>query len=548
MDRIWADLLSCGAMEAFEDVVGQCGLYPLLSALAQASDWLNYSTETVSYDTLDKAILASRFWDPEGDIVVRFFKQAVDDSEFAHARVLLRHGLDVHRRVDGTTAIEHACTPPLVVGLCATNSGKAFLRSLLDYSNSERLRDFPPDKQGLSLSLLHRVASSSDEPGLGWLIRELVAKGADINAINPSLDPELRVPPIAHHVCAESFYCATTLLEMGADPSLGDFVDAIHFATMQANVALLKAILSYSRINQGKIDWMKSYGWEVNGVYYEGTNLHYACHFGHLECTKFFVEEGLIGPETIASTAYTPLHFAALNDSADMIDYLVSKDSGVNVMTTSNCTPLHFAASGGHLEATKALVRLGASNSIDVDGRSPRMYAESRGHHNTVQFLDGTFQDPNHSEQQAKITRGELRARRKRMKEAIEVGNLMACSVGLDDGCPLDDGILGTGSCSPLSYALIKRREVIAQLFIACKASTLVPFICDEGRYQGALQYASGRQELISVLPLLLRRHLEEEDDIAGFSGLLFCAVNARNEEGGRLILEHLVENSDRIG
>ncbi|WAO88456.1 NACHT domain-containing protein [Fusarium falciforme] len=533
-------------MEVFEEAVGQCGLNPLLSALTQASGWLKYSTGIVSSDTLDKAILASRFWDPEGEIVVHFFKQAVEDREIARARVLLRHGLDVHQRAGGTTAIEHACAPPLVVKLCTTSIGKAFLQSLLDHSNSERLRDFSPDKQGLSL--LHRVASPSDEPGLGWLIRELVAKGADINAMNSSLVPKRRAPPIAHHVWARSFYCATSLLEMGADPSLGDDFDAVHFATMRVNVAFLKAILGYSRANHGKIDWTKSYHWKVSGRYWEGTHLHHACHLGHLECTKFFIEEGLIGPETVASGAFTPLHFAAISGSADIVDYLVSKDSGVNVMDTINTTALHLAASRGHLEATKALVRLGASNSIDVDGLSPRMCAESQGHHEIVQFLDGTFQDSNHPEQQARMIRVESRAWRKIMKEAIEADNLTACRAGLDDGCPLDEGILGTGSCSPLSYALIKRREGISQLFIERKASTLVPFVRQNHFYKGALGYASGRRELVSILPSLLSRHLEEGNSMYGFAEPLWHAVGARSEEGVRLILKHLLENSGRIG
>ncbi|EEU46553.1 uncharacterized protein NECHADRAFT_37523 [Fusarium vanettenii 77-13-4] len=459
LDRIWADLLSCGAMEAFEDA--------------------------------------------------------------------------------------HACTPPLVVGLCKTGSGKAFLQSLLNHSNSERLREFPPGPQ--MLSLLHRVASSSDEPGLGWLIRELVAKGADINAMNPSLDPGLRVPPIAYHVWADSSYCATSLLQMGADPSLGSVYDAIYFATMRVNMALLEAILDYSRAGNGKIDWTKSYHWKVNGVYWEGTNLHYACYLGHLECTKFFIEEGLIGLETVESTGHTPLHFAAISGSADIIDYLVLKGSGVNVMaSTANYTPLHFAAHAGHLEATKALVRLDASNSINVNGLSPRMCAEFQGHHKIVQFLDGAFQDLNHSEQQAKIIRA--RTRRKRMKEAIEAGDLAACRTCLDDGCPLDEGILGTGFCSPLSYALIKGQEGIAQLFIERNASTLVPFIQENHFYSGALNYASSRRELVLILPSLLSRHLEEGDSMHGFACPLWHAVGARNEEGVRLILEHLLENSGRIG
>lgn len=545
LDNIWADLLSCGAMEAFEDAVRQCGLYPLLSVLTQANRWMTNTTDIVSDDTLDKAILASRFWDPDEAIVVRYFKQAVEDSELAHARLLLRHGLDVHQREGGTTAIEHACTPPLVVELCATDSGKAFLQSLLDHSNSERLRDFCLD--GV-FSLLHRVASSSDEPGLGWLIGELVAKGADINAMNPLLDPELRVPPIAHHVREKSFYCATFFLEMGADPSLGDVYDAIHFATRLDNVALLKAILGYSRANQGKIDWTKSYPWELNELYSGVNNLHCACLLGHLECTKFFIEEGLIGPETVAAGAFTPLHFAARNGSADIIDYLVSKNSRVNVTDFRNATPLHFAAFYGNLEAVRALVRLGASNSIDDDGVSSRMDAESQGHHNIAQFLDGIFQDPNHSEQSARIIRGESRARRKRMREAIEAGNLTACRACLDDGCPLDEGILGTGFCSPLSYALIKGQEGIAQLFIERKASTLVPFVRENISYYGALDYASRRRELVSFLPSLLSRHLEEGNSMYGFALPLCFAVGARSEESVRLILEHMLENSGRIG
>ncbi|RSM13628.1 hypothetical protein CEP52_001697 [Fusarium oligoseptatum] len=523
--------MTLGAMEAHEDAVGQCGLYPLLSTLVHTCTWLSNGTGLISDDMLDKAILTSRLWDREEEVV---------------------HGLDVHQRAGETTAIEYACTPPCATRLCATDDGQSVLQCLLDHSDPERLREFAPDRGGLGL--LHRVAASdSNEPGLGWLLRQLVDKGGlDINAMNPALDRNWRVTPMAYHIEQNSFYGAACLLEMGADPSLGDLFDATYFAALRGNLGLLRGIFGYSRANQGKIDWGKSYTWIVSdgegkSLTFEGTCLHMACYLGHLECTKFFIEEGLVGPGALTADDGTPLHLAAEKGSVHMVDYLVSMGSGVNVMTTKNSTPLHFAAANGHLEVVRALVRLGASSSIDKYGMNPKMCAYSRGHHEIVQFLDEAFQVTNDPERHAGMQRREARAQLQRMKLAIRLGDLAACSACLASGCALDEGITGTGGWSPLDYAVVKGQESIVQLLLEFGASTLIPFKRGKNLYDGALHCASKSEKHIPILQSLLCRYLEEVNSIHEVGWPLMYAISAGSGKVFKLILEHLVQNSQKI-
>lgn len=552
LDRMWTDLMTLGALKAHEDSARKCGLNPLLSALVHTCSWLSNGTGLVSDDLLDKAILASRLWGQEEEVAIRFLKQAIKDGGLTKVQLLLKHGLNVHQRVGETTAIEYACTPPCVTRLCATDDGQSVLRNLLDHSDPKRLREFALDKGGLGL--LHRVAASdSDEPGLGWLLRQLVNKGElDINATNPALEKDWQVTPMAYHIEQRSFYGAVFLLEMGADPSLGDLFDATYFATLRGNHVLLRGILDYSRANQDKVDWNKSYTWvwsngEAKPLEFQGTCLHMASHLGHLECVKFFIEEGLVKPGALTVDDGTSLHFAAEKGKVDIVCYLVSMGSGVDAMTTKNCTPLHFAAAHGHLEVVKALVRLGASSSIDKHGMSPRVCAYSRGHHGIVQFLDEAFQATNGSERYTEMQREETRAQLQRIKAAIRLGDLAACSACLASGCGLDEGIPGTGGCSPLDYAVVEGQEQVVQFLLEHGASTFVPFSRGKRLYDGAVHCVCESEKYIPILAPLLNRHLQEANSMHELGWPLMYAIAAGNEKGFKLILDHLIQNSHEI-
>ena len=56
----------------------------------------------------------------------------------------------------------------------------------------------------------------------------------------------------------------------------------------------------------------------------------------------------------------TPLHFAATNGHVSMVKLLVERGADVNVKSQWGQTPLHYAAGEGHVAMVKLLVELGA--------------------------------------------------------------------------------------------------------------------------------------------------------------------------------------------
>ncbi|RTE72924.1 hypothetical protein BHE90_012644 [Fusarium euwallaceae] len=133
------------------------------------------------------------------------------------------------------------------------------------------------------------------------------------------------------------------------------------------------------------------------------------------------------------------------------------------------------------------------------------------------------------------------------MKLAIQLDDLAACSACLASGCALDEGIPGTGGWSPLDYAVVKGQESMVQLLLEYGASTLIPFKRGKNLYDGALHCASKSEKHIPILPSLLSRYLEEVNNIHEVGWTLMYAISAGGERVFKVILEHLVQNSQKI-
>ncbi|KAF4990936.1 hypothetical protein FDECE_14196 [Fusarium decemcellulare] len=533
MSAALAILLKLKAMDAYEAEVNQCGVYPLFSALVCTSNWFWMATKLISANTLDEAILSSQFWDPKKDDgSVRFLKRAILEQEESIVTVLLKHSVNVHRRVDGTSAIEYACEPSIALQL----SG---------YDN-----DFGQDRK--AQSLLHRIASPSDNPGLEWLVRQLVGKGLDINAIHMELNGlNFSMTPLVHHLDVGSFYCAELLLDMGANPSPSGPVDAQFKATHRGSVSFLRKLLAYSRKNSVQIDWRRKIYIAlppdrpgISGA----NNLHFACFEGHLECVKFYLDEGILEIDTVTDRNLTPLHCAAVSNRIAVIEHLISEGADINATTALGYTPLSTASAEGNLAAARTLVRLGALNLVDSGGMTARMRAFAAGHNDVVQFLDEAFAGLGNSNRQARGLLQMSRAQLRRLGNAIDADNMVDCKDLLAQGCPLDAAIPGRYGCSPLSYALAQGRAELAQLFLDNGASTLgrVTFSYSSG--WSTIHYASSQTRLVSVLSSVLRHYLHDGGDWAyGIDFPLHNAVYFNNQEALKLMLNHLVENSDKI-
>ena len=77
----------------------------------------------------------------------------------------------------------------------------------------------------------------------------------------------------------------------------------------------------------------------------------------------------------------SPLHLAAMAGDVTAIEYLVREcDADLLARGNNECTPLHNAVLGSHIDAVKLLLRLGASpNATDSAGNTPLHVAASHG-------------------------------------------------------------------------------------------------------------------------------------------------------------------------
>ena len=86
----------------------------------------------------------------------------------------------------------------------------------------------------------------------------------------------------------------------------------------------------------------------------------------------------------------SPLHRAALRDSADIVQILVELGANVDEKDPEKCRPLHYAAGLGHIEAVQALIKAKAGvNKKDVYGQTALHVAAEEGHAEVVRKLVG---------------------------------------------------------------------------------------------------------------------------------------------------------------
>uniref|UniRef100_UPI00387FB281 Transcription factor ETV6,DARPin n=1 Tax=synthetic construct TaxID=32630 RepID=UPI00387FB281 len=85
---------------------------------------------------------------------------------------------------------------------------------------------------------------------------------------------------------------------------------------------------------------------------------------------------------------YTPLHLAASNGHLEIVEVLLKNGADVNASDLTGITPLHAAAATGHLEIVEVLLKHGADvNAYDNDGHTPLHLAAKYGHLEIVEVL-----------------------------------------------------------------------------------------------------------------------------------------------------------------
>ncbi|CAG5006039.1 unnamed protein product [Parnassius apollo] len=128
---------------------------------------------------------------------------------------------------------------------------------------------------------------------------------------------------------------------------------------------------------------------------YSGFDIVKATQYGAFARVKELVEAGWDVNQPDHETV-TLLHWAAINNRREIIEYLLSKGAIVDAIGGELLsTPLHWATRQGHLEATVLLVRAGADPALrDAEGCACLHLAAQFGHTAVVAYLVARGADP----------------------------------------------------------------------------------------------------------------------------------------------------------
>ncbi|WP_420869220.1 ankyrin repeat domain-containing protein [Cupriavidus gilardii] len=142
-------------------------------------------------------------------------------------------------------------------------------------------------------------------------------------------------------------YEVRKLLSRGVDPNLTDrrgdplLVAALREKSLKAAEALIQAKnLDFDKTNAAG-----------------ETALMMAALQGQLDMVKLMVEQRQV---EINKTGWTPLHYAATNGHLEIVRYLLEESAYVDAESPNGTTPLMMATRGGHIETVKLLLDEGA--------------------------------------------------------------------------------------------------------------------------------------------------------------------------------------------
>ncbi|KAK2475604.1 hypothetical protein H9L39_13197 [Fusarium oxysporum f. sp. albedinis] len=551
---VWESLISLRAMEFFEQHTGQCGLdiwIPSLYRLAKYKCCL--LSDIISGRMLDVAIESSLYWNPSSEHVIRFLREALHFASQDVIETLLNHGVDVHQPLEDMTTIAYACMLWPVLSQFV-ESGKPIYLTLFEHSQESKLNGFC-----LHGNLLHwtscKATNSDAHDGLRWLVTQLVRKGVDIEGVDEDAPVNLRIPPLLHHVSMGSFAVAEMLLDMGANVNLTVGHNAravVHECVRHGNVLLLKKLMGLHQQKKQDIDWERPsiYRMKLPGSVgqIEMTPLHMACSKGNHECVRLLLSEANASLEKKASRGLTVLHFAAMSGNTAIINELVGMGHSVTVYSDTGDTPLHLAADNGHLFAVKSLIELGALDTVNNSYSTARSLAARKGYNEIVTMLEEELGSAFYDNVAGNITVRKTRTLLKRLRSSIYSGNIKGCERSQWEGCPLDRGLPLENGCTPLLLALNENRLYIATWLLDRGVSVFRRlYSMYQPGFTSAIIFASGRTDLVGLLPTLLDHYVNQTPDwIADYWGAIWEAISNVNSPGLEVLLSFLKVHLDK--
>ncbi|MBB3342278.1 ankyrin repeat domain-containing protein [Luteimonas sp. RC10] len=197
------------------------------------------------------------------------------------------------------------------------------------------------------------------------LLRELIARGVDVNAAHAGMTPLLAATRDSWHGRPDA---VMTLLANGADPRVTDH---------EGNTPLHLAARSS---DPGVVALLRDAAAELDVTNHDAlTPLGVACAAGNWRLAKFLLEHGA-RPEVEGATPALLAAAGGDEDDAAGVQLLIRHKGRVDARDRQRRSALHVAASHGHTEILAALLAAGADvRARDNDGRTPLLDAARGG-------------------------------------------------------------------------------------------------------------------------------------------------------------------------
>jgi len=180
---------------------------------------------------------------------------------------------------------------------------------------------------------------------------------------------------------------AQTLLNLGADPAIGDNENTLplHIAAKGGNIELFDLLLSKGSDINVKDD---------GGI----TPIFYAIEGRHPEMVKHVIEKGGC-VKTKTNREWPVMLYAAIFGPIETVQILIDNKADVNAKNENGWAPMHSVASFGRTDIAKLLVEKGADiHAESNDGTTPLMAAINPNSLDVAAFLISMGADVNHKD------------------------------------------------------------------------------------------------------------------------------------------------------
>ncbi|KAM8855275.1 ankyrin repeat domain-containing protein 10b isoform 3-T3 [Spinachia spinachia] len=126
----------------------------------------------------------------------------------------------------------------------------------------------------------------------------------------------------------------------------------------------------------------------VEDTFYGWTPVHWAAHFGKLECVMRLVQVGSGVNAVTSRFAQTPIHIAAFGGHPECLLWLLRAGADINRQDYVGESPIHKAARAGSLECINALLIQGAKADIrNASGLTAADLAHAQGFQECAEVL-----------------------------------------------------------------------------------------------------------------------------------------------------------------